>query len=155
MTHVPRPPVKITPAVFQCCSIIVSAANENRGACGEETRQTKRGKKKRKASWTEIPAGLLYTYTSSSLFPSDSEVDPLPTHTLDEIFEAQSPQRGSHGFSVAIQSGHLPELLRTGVLWVKPNKDASWTHRIWVGKWAPFCNSILPKQSCQATLPSL
>lgn len=78
MTHVPCPPVKITPAVFQCCSIIDCAANENRGACGEETRQ----REKKKASWTEIPAGLLYTYTSSSPFPSGSEVDPFPySHT--------------------------------------------------------------------------
>lgn len=42
MTHVPCPPVKITPAVFQRCSIIGCTANENNGACGEETRQTKR-----------------------------------------------------------------------------------------------------------------
>lgn len=47
MTHVPCPPVKITPAVFQGCSIIGRAANENNGACGEETRQTKRGGRKR------------------------------------------------------------------------------------------------------------
>lgn len=45
MTHVPCPPVKITPAVFQHCSIIGCAANENNGACGEETRQTKRKKR--------------------------------------------------------------------------------------------------------------
>lgn len=44
MTHVPCPPVKITPAVFQRCSIIGCTANENNGACGEETRQTKRKK---------------------------------------------------------------------------------------------------------------
>lgn len=81
MTHVPCPPVKITPAVFQRCSIIGCAANENNGACGEETRQTKREREKKKSSWTEIPAGLLYTYTSSFPFPSDSEVDPLPTRT--------------------------------------------------------------------------
>ena len=102
MTHVPCPPVKITPAVFQRCSIIGCAANENNGACGEETRQTKREKK---ASWTEIPAGLLYTYTSSFPFPSNLEVDPLPTHTHVEIFK-----KSSQGFSVAIQPGDLPKL---------------------------------------------
>lgn len=59
MTHVPCPPVKITPAVFQGCSIIGGTANENNGACGEETKQTKREKR---ASSTEIPAGLLYIY---------------------------------------------------------------------------------------------
>ena len=68
MTHVPCPPVKITPAIFQSCSIIGRAANENNGACGEETRQTKRRggekkKKKKKISRMEIPAGLPYTYT--------------------------------------------------------------------------------------------
>lgn len=73
MTRVPCPPVKITPAVSQRCSIISCVANENNGACGEETRQTK---KERKKSWTGMPAGLLYTYTSSFPFPSDPEVDP-------------------------------------------------------------------------------
>lgn len=48
MTHVPCPPVKITPAVFQRCSIIRRAANENNGACGEETRQTKREQREKK-----------------------------------------------------------------------------------------------------------
>lgn len=98
MTHVPCPPVKITPAVFQRCSIIGYTANENNGACGEETRQTK-GEKK--PSWIEIPVGGLYTHISSFPFPSDSEVDPLPTHTLQKI---------SHGFSGAIQLGDLPKL---------------------------------------------
>lgn len=59
MTHVPCPPVKIPPAVFQRCSIISGAANENNGARGAETRQ---GEREKKLSWTKIPAGPLYIF---------------------------------------------------------------------------------------------
>lgn len=44
MTRVPCPPVKITPDIFRHHSIIAWTANENTGACGEETRVTKRKK---------------------------------------------------------------------------------------------------------------
>lgn len=57
-----------------------------------------REREKKKASWTEIPAGLLYTYTSSFPFPSDSEVDPLPTHTDVEIFKTHSTRKVLMGF---------------------------------------------------------
>lgn len=68
MTHVPCPPVKITPAVFQHCSIIICTANKNNGACGEETRQTKREKEKNVFLDGNTCSSILYTYIIS-FFP--------------------------------------------------------------------------------------
>lgn len=51
--------------------------------------ERKQGKQRggKKPSETEIPAGLLYIYTSSFPFPSDTEVDRLPTRSHVKIFK--------------------------------------------------------------------
>lgn len=38
-----------------------------------------------------------------------------------------------------------------GVFWVETNKDA-WTHRVWVGSWAQFGNSILRRRKAAKLL---
>lgn len=147
MTHVPCPPVKITPAVFQHRSSIIShAANENNGACGEETRQTKRGKK---PSETEIPAGLLYIYTSSFPFPSDTEVDRLPTRSHVKIFKEHT---ASEKFSWLFSSNPTWQSSRAlcrhflGLTQKTPppqNKDAS-LHRPTTCGWVNGHSFVIP-----------
>lgn len=125
MTHVPCPPVKITPVVFQRCSIIGCAANENNGACGEETRQTKRRKKKRPLGRKYLQVYFIHIHHPLP-FPSDY----LPTHTHVEIFKTHNPTEVLMGFqwqsNLAIFQSSLQALcFAEGGLWVIPNKDAS------------------------------
>lgn len=70
MTRVPCPPVKITPDIFRHHSIIAWTANENTGACGEETRVTKREK-------GNTCSCTIYTYTSPSLSSHQTLPKPL------------------------------------------------------------------------------
>lgn len=130
MTHVPCPPVKITPAVFQGCSIIGRAANENNGACGEETKQTQERERKT-SSWTEIPAAGFETYTSSEGAP------------LSLLLEKRA-------FSGAITTGNLPArwrhfvLLQEGLLGQAQQRCINaWTHRVWADNRAQICDYIL------------
>lgn len=111
MTHVPCPPVKITPAVFQGCSITGRAANENNGACGEETKQTQ-ARERKTSSWTEIPAAG------------------FESHQREELLE-------DRGFSGAIAAGDLPEALggtlfcSRRVFWVKDASMRGPAARVW------------------------
>lgn len=130
MTHVPCPPVKITPAVFQGCSIIGRAANENNRACGEETKQT-RAKGRKTSSWTEIPAAGLEMYTSS-------EGEPLSSSWRNTAFQGQS--------QLAISQSSLEALClqQRGLLGQAQQRCSNaWTYRMWVANRAQICFKFL------------
>lgn len=141
MTHVPCPPVKIPPAVFQRGSIINGAANKNNGACGAETRQGEREKSCLGQKYLEV----LFTYSSSFCFPSRLRVRP---RTCLDIFG-----KSSHGFSVAIQTGNLPAL-SAGTLSRRggPSKDASLQGPTMCG-WITGHNSVIPYYEGKAARP--
>lgn len=116
MTHVPCPPVKITPAIFQRCSIIGCTANENNGACGEETRQTKKGEKKIFLDGNTCRSTLyIYIILSRPIRPLTS------SHTSEKfswVFSGNPTWQSSKTLC-----RHF--VLQRRVFWVKPNKDAS------------------------------
>lgn len=120
MTHVPRPPVKITPAVFQGCSITGHAANENNGACGEETKQTQERERKT-SSWTEIPAAGFETHRGGRA----SELTPGGARLFGGNHGWQSP-RALWGHFVLQQEGLLGQAQQRCI--------NEWTHRMCEGK---------------------
>lgn len=112
MSHVPCPPVRITPAVFQCCSIISRTANENNRVCGEETKGT-RAKERKTSSRSEIPAAGLEMYTSSE---GEPRTGAPPGET--RLF------RGNHNWQSPRARWRLFVCSRR-VFWVRPNRDAA------------------------------
>lgn len=112
MTHVPCPPVRITPAVFQGCSTIGRLANENNRVCGEETKQT-RAKERKTPSWTEIPAA------GPELYPSSEEealtgAAPGGTRLLRGNHTWQSPRARWTSWACSRR-----------LFWLRPHRDAA------------------------------
>lgn len=149
MTHAPCPPVKITPAVFQRCSIIGRAANENNGACGEETSQTK-GERPLRRKYLQV-----YFIHIHHPFPSHQTprwTSYLLTHTHVEIFKTlknnTAPERFSWVFSGNPTWQSSKALCRhfgfgRGVPWVKPSKDAS-LYRPTTRGWVSGHSAVIP-----------
>lgn len=157
MTHVPRPPVKITPT-FPALQSASSSAQPMKTMERVEKKQSKqRGEKSFGRKYLQV-----YFIHIHHLFPSDSEVDPLLTHTRAENFKTHSPREVLMGFqwqsNLAIFQSSLQALCFSegGLLGLAQQRCITTrTHHMWVDNWAQFCNSILRKKNCQATLPLL
>lgn len=158
MTHVPCPPVKKKEkkshqpfSNFAASSL--SAPAPTKTAKREEKKQ---GRQRVTSDKNTCCSAVHIHHPFLSFFFLLSETDPSLTHTHKHAF-TDLIGKFSWTFSGNLSWQSSSALCRHFVFAEEgPDGDASaaGTHHVWVDHRAQFCNSILPRESCQATLPA-
>lgn len=155
MTHVPCPPVKLKKKKNShqpFSSVAASSSSAAPAPTKTVEREEKKQGRQRELPQTKIPAGPLYVFIIPFSFFS-RRLRPTPrSHAFRDLVG-----KFSWVFSGNPSWQSSSALCRHFVFAEEgPGRDASaaGTHHVWVDHRAQFCNSILPGECCQATLPA-